>query len=82
MLDENSNLLDTEKQTEYRSIIYMLLHISNIVRFDISYHVSILAGFVNCPREVHYLSVMKVVQYLRQTKGKNTFEKEWKCQIF
>lgn len=76
LFDENSKLLDPEKQTEYRSMIGMLLYISNTVRFDIAYHVSILAGFVNTPREIHYRSAIKVVQYLGQTKDKGIILKK------
>lgn len=83
LFDEKFKLLDSEKQTECRSIIGMLLYISNIVRFDISYHISIVAGFVNGPREVHYRSAMNIVQYLGQTKEKGIIlEKNGKVKYF
>lgn len=66
---EDTPLLDSIRHSEYRSVVGMLLYICNTVRFDIAYHVSVLARYVNAPREIHYKAAERVLEYLGQTKS-------------
>ena len=63
-------MLDSTRHSEYRSVVGMLLYISNTVRFDIAYHVSVLASYVNAPREIHYKAAERVLEYLGLLKLK------------
>ena len=69
LIGEDTPLLDSTRHSEYRSVVGMLLYISNTVRFDIAYHVSVLASYVNAPREIHYKAAERVLEYLGQTKS-------------
>lgn len=67
---EKSRILSFEEKDEYKTMIGMLLYVSNTVRFDIGFHVSRLASYTNSPKEIHYRAAKRVLQYLGQTKQK------------
>lgn len=55
--------------TQYRSIVGMLMHIANYTRPDISFAISYLARFVNCPSTSKFARINDVVKYLNGTSS-------------
>ena len=72
-MEANSQLFCESKScervdiTDYKSLIGSLLQISITTRPDISFAVSQLTRYSNCPHKEHYLAAKRIVRYLKAT---------------
>jgi transposase InsO family protein len=67
--EKSGQLLSTEGQAKYQSIVGALLYASNMTRLDITYAVNILARYTHTPYEAHLQAAMHVLRYLKGTPG-------------
>ena len=58
-----------ENGYRYRQLIGSLMYLSTRTRPDISYIVSKLAQYVECPLQIHWKAAQKVLKYLKATKS-------------
>jgi hypothetical protein len=80
--DENSPILENEQHSEFRRIIGSLLYITNTVRLDIAYPVSLLSSYLVTPRICHLNAAYRIIHYLIQTRKKGlNYTNELKLQI-
>lgn len=66
----SSPLLDYNHRKCYRSIVGMLGYISNAVRIDVTYYVSLLTVVAKHPRKVHFDAAIHLLKYLYLTRDK------------
>jgi len=64
-----------ERQFSYKSIVGMLLYLSNNSRPDITFAVSQVARFTHCPKESHGTAVKMILRYLSRTADKGLIVK-------
>jgi hypothetical protein len=64
------------EEWDYRSVIGMLLYLSNNTRPDITYAVSQAARFSSSPKQSHAVAVKRIVRYLAKTKDKGMMIKK------
>ncbi len=69
LMNSRSKPLGYREKKEYQSVVGMLLYVSNTVRYDVSYYVSVLASYTHAPREVHYKAAEQVMRYLYWTRS-------------
>jgi hypothetical protein len=49
----------------YREVVGALMYLSNATRPDIAYYVRKVAQYAQCPREIHWQAVKKILRYLK-----------------
>ncbi|MGZ8855512.1 MAG: reverse transcriptase domain-containing protein [Nitrososphaeraceae archaeon] len=69
--NQDTDLLDAENHTLYRSIVGSLLYAANITRIDLSYIIGILARYAHQPKEYQLTAARHVLRYL---SGKPTLK--------
>ena len=72
--DEEGKIMDDE--WNYRSIVGMLLYLSNNTRPDLTFAVSQVARFCYAPKASHAAAVKRIVRYLKGSKDKGTIFKK------
>ena len=67
--DLDNDQSESVDETLYRSMIGKLLYAANYTRPDISYAVSLLSRYLNCPRTIHLKAAKHVLRYLKGNPG-------------
>lgn len=67
--DLDNDQSESVDETLYRSMIGKLLYAANYTRPDISYAVSLLSRYLNCPRTIHLKAAKHVLKYLKGNPG-------------